>query len=155
MNQKLSNWASFAEIFSGIAVVITLIILIVGVRENTEITRTSMYAATLDQFNLFETEMLADPDLHEVYVRYLNSDTAELEPEDRSRVESMVAITFRVLDRAFTANQNRQLGEEEWARLARSLCTNYRRADSAEALRVVELLTTAAFWEYAVSTCGE
>ena len=39
MKQKLSEWASIAEIVSGIAVVITLVFLIFGIRENTEVTR--------------------------------------------------------------------------------------------------------------------
>ena len=35
MNQKLSDWASIAEIISGVAVVVTLIFLLVELRENT------------------------------------------------------------------------------------------------------------------------
>ena len=71
MKQRLSDWASYAEIASGIAVVVTLIILVIGIRENTEITRTAMYAGTLDQFNAFETAILLDSDLRQIYVRYL------------------------------------------------------------------------------------
>ena len=43
MNQKLADWASIAEIISGIAVVVTLIVLIVEVRDNTEVLRVSAY----------------------------------------------------------------------------------------------------------------
>ncbi len=43
MNQKLSDWASAAEIIASIAVVITLIILILGIRENTEVVRAGSY----------------------------------------------------------------------------------------------------------------
>jgi len=39
MNQKLSDWASMAEIASAIAVVITLILVLVELRENTEAVR--------------------------------------------------------------------------------------------------------------------
>jgi len=67
---KLEKWASIAEIASGIAVVITLLIRFAGVRENTEITRTAMYADALDQFNALETEILLDPDLLPIYYRY-------------------------------------------------------------------------------------
>jgi len=155
MKQKLSDWASAAEIVSGIAVVVTLVILIVGVRENTEITRTAMYAGTLDQFNAFETEMLSNPNLLPIYNSYLYFDTAELGQEERDSLSMMVAILFRTLDRAFSANQNRQLGDDEWARVERSLCTNYQRAESSGHLWVVEFLTTSSFWEYAVRTCSE
>ena len=130
MNQKLSDWASIAEIVSGIAVIVTLIILIVEVRENTEITRTAMYGSITDQFNAFETEMLLDPDLRPIYYRYLSSETAGLEPRDQESVGLMVPILFRTLDRAFAARQKRQIGDEEWSRLERSLCTNYKRAEA-------------------------
>lgn len=134
---------------------ITLIILIAGVRENTEITRTAMYADTLDQFNAFETEILLDPDLTPVYARYLVADPSGLNEQERQRIGLVVAVLFRTLDRAFAANQNRQLGEEEWARLERSVCTNYKRAEAFGQLFTVEYLTTRSFWEHAVSTCGE
>lgn len=155
MNQRLSDWATVAEIVSGLAVVITLIVLIVGVQENTEITRTAMYGNINDQFNAFEIEMLLDPGLRPIYFRYLTSDAANLEQHDQESVVMMVAVLFRTLDRAFAANQNRQLGDEEWARLERSLCTNYKRAESFGALPTVKFLTTDTFWEYAVDNCGD
>ncbi len=36
MNQKLSDWASIAEIVSGVAIVVTLIVLILQVQGNTD-----------------------------------------------------------------------------------------------------------------------
>ena len=150
---KLSDWASFSEIFASIAVVITLIVLISGVRENTAITRTAMYASTLDQFNAFDIAMLSDADLQPLYARWLNSDTADLDTSDSDNVAIMVAITFRILDRAFSANENQQLGDEEWTRLNRSLCTNIGRATESGHLSVVRSLTTDSFWEYASTNC--
>jgi hypothetical protein len=43
MAVKLSDWANVAEVVSGVAVVITLIFLILSIRENTEITRAAAY----------------------------------------------------------------------------------------------------------------
>jgi hypothetical protein len=39
---KLEKWALIAEIVGGVSVVITLIFLIAGIRENTAVTRVSM-----------------------------------------------------------------------------------------------------------------
>lgn len=41
MNQKLAAWASIAEIVSGVAVVVTLVILIAEIRDNTRFLRVS------------------------------------------------------------------------------------------------------------------
>ena len=155
MNQKLSNWASAAEILSGVAVIVTLLILIVGVRENTEITRTAMYGSITDQFNAFETEMLLNPDLRPIYFRYLNSEPGGFQPNDQESVAMMVAILFRTLDRAFAAKEKGQIGDEEWARLERSVCTNYKRAESFDQLPTVRFLTTDSFWEFAVESCDD
>ena len=152
---KLSDWASVAEILASVAVVITLILLLIGVRENTAITRASMYAGTLDQFNTFETAMLSDPELHEVFVRYINADTAGLSDSDRDRVSTMIAILFRTYDRAFIADRNRLIGDDEWQRFERAICNNFQLTRSAGLLAQVERLTSQSFWEYAVRTCSD
>jgi len=155
MNQKLSDWASIAEIVSGLAVIVTLTILIVGVRENTEITRTAMYGNITDQFNAFETELLLNPELRPIYFRYLNSEAESFGPHDEESVAMIVAVLFRTLDRAFAAKEKGQIGDEEWVRLERSICTNYKRAESFDQLPTVRFLTTDSFWEYAVVRCGD
>ena len=60
MNQKLSDWASIAEIISGIAVVVTLIFLIAGIRENTAVLRGSSYSNTLESLNQLQASIMAD-----------------------------------------------------------------------------------------------
>ena len=155
MNQKLSDWASIAEIASGIAVVVTLILLFSGIRDNTEVTRTAMYADALGRLNAFETEILLDPELVPVYGSYLIGDPSGLDSQELERAGLIIAVLFRMLDIAFTANQNRQLGDEEWARMERSLCTNYKRAEAFGHLATVEFLTTASFLEFATRTCNQ
>jgi hypothetical protein len=57
---KLSDWAGIAEIFSGIAVVVTLVFLIIGIRENTEVTRAATYADLLDGLNEYSMQVAAN-----------------------------------------------------------------------------------------------
>ena len=57
MTQKLSDWASIAEIVSGIAVVVALVFLVVGIRENTEMARASMYERTFDSLNQWRMDI--------------------------------------------------------------------------------------------------
>ena len=40
MNQKLSDWANISQIISGVAIVVTIVVLIVEVRTNTEMLQT-------------------------------------------------------------------------------------------------------------------
>ncbi len=48
MNQKLSDWASIAEIVSSIAIVVTLVLLIAEVRGNTSAVRAATYQSVSD-----------------------------------------------------------------------------------------------------------
>ena len=54
MKRQLSSWASGAEIISSIAVVVTLVFLVIGIRENTAITRASVYATSIEGINDYE-----------------------------------------------------------------------------------------------------
>ena len=67
MNQKLSNWASIAEIIAAIGVIVTLIFLIVGIRENTEITRVTAFDRNMESVNQWRLEMAKDPELARIW----------------------------------------------------------------------------------------
>ena len=60
---KLENFAHIAEVISGIAVVISLVFLIYGIRENTEVTRTVAYEGLIDSINNFTLTIVPDEDL--------------------------------------------------------------------------------------------
>jgi len=86
MNQKLADWASIAEILSGIAVVITLIVLVVGVRENTEVVRASMFDSIVDKMNGFQATVATDPDLLRIWTAYVEGSATDLDEIDRQRL---------------------------------------------------------------------
>lgn len=60
---NLQKWALVAEIIGGAAVMITLVFLLLGIKENTQVTSASMFANTIDSLNEFEAGLLADPEL--------------------------------------------------------------------------------------------
>ena len=51
MNPKLSDWASVAEIASGLVVVVTLLVLIISIRENTDMIRATTYSQSINALN--------------------------------------------------------------------------------------------------------
>ena len=144
MSQKLSSWASIAEIGSGIAVVVTLIFLIIGIQENTSVTRASVYASSLDSLNEFESTILTDPELSRIYVAYLNN-TGDLDSGDADRLNLIVAILFRIYEKAYYSEQYELMGEEEWGRFERLICVNYARAEAAGQAGIIRDLMTEDF----------
>ena len=76
MNQKLSDWASIAEIVSGIAVVITLVFLVLGIRENTEVMRATSFASSIDTLNEFTASVVTDSELRQLWLAHNSRDGA-------------------------------------------------------------------------------
>ena len=125
MNQKLSDWASIAEIVSSIAVLVTLIVLVVSVRENTETIRTTSYAGNVDSLLEMEAAVISDPELSRIYYLWVNGDTEQLERADLYRLVIMQTGMFRIYEKAYFMNQRQLLGVEEWERFENSLCGGY------------------------------
>ena len=152
-DQKLSNWASIAEIGSSLAVVVTLIFLIVGLQDNTNVTRASVYASSIDSLNDFESTILADPELSRIHLAYLRSDTVGLSPEETDRLTFIMAILFRIYEKAYYSERYDLIGEEEWGRFERMICINYARAETAGTAQTIRNLMTEEFMRY-ILTCA-
>jgi len=75
MNQRLSNWASISEIASGIGVIVTLIFLIAGIRDNTEITRSAAFDRNMESINQFRLELAKDSELTRIWQRQIAMST--------------------------------------------------------------------------------
>ena len=152
MKLKLSDWASVAEIASGVAVIITLVILIVGINENTAATRASMTAISHTGLGDFERTVLADPDLRRIYSAYILDETADMDEQDQRTLAILLANLFRTIDTTYTLQTYDFLGDEMWAPFVPILCQHYDlalKSDNAWVLATVSK-GLAAFIE---STC--
>jgi len=160
MNQRISYLASVAEIFSGVAVVVTLIVLIVGVRENTEVTRASVYVALTDDVNALVADMYRDPELSRVWTAFLNGTTGNLDTHDADRLRLVINTMWRNYEKAYFSREYDVLGEVEWNRFIQAMCINYERVKAfnrATGQDVIEGRTgslTAEFRSYFLEACG-
>ena len=153
MNQKLSDWASVAEIVSGIAVVVTLVFLIRGIDENTEIARAAMYASQINAFNEQARDAYSDPEVARIFRAWLEEDFSSLSESDKARLEQMVAYFFRNYEGAFLAHQSGLYGEFEWQRMAKNTCDNYGRAVTGGFVYLLDALMTRPFLDFMEHNC--
>ena len=153
--QKLSYWVSAAEILSALAVVITLVVLIYDVRENTSITRIVMYADLIESFNEGSRIVSQDPEGLALIEAWISEDVLSLELIDRKRLEQMVQPLFRNYEIAFLAHDAGFYGEAEWERMQRQACMHFNRAESANFMEMVEAILTRPFFQFLSSTCSE
>ena len=158
MNQKLSDWASIAEIVAGVAVIVTLVVLILGVRENTDVTRASVYANTIDSINELESNVLSDPELSRLWRAFITirRDVDQITESDADRIVIMITILFRNYEKAYYTRQYGLLGEAEWARFERAICMNFERMQVlGRGFGGLEASVTDDFHAYILDTCAD
>ena len=155
MNPKLSDWASIAEIVASVAVVVTLIVLIIGVRENTDTVRASAYSSNLQSINQLQAEILSDPDAVRVYTAFIDEDTSGLDDEDRMRLTLILLSNFRSYESAYFSERYGLLGEEEWRRFDRNICFFFRKALTVGVDGAIRTTLTEDFMAYVADLCSD
>jgi hypothetical protein len=125
MNHKFADWASIAEVISGIAVVITLVFLVVGIRENTEINRAAAYDRSIDGMNQWRFEVSQNPELARMYGAHEGLFGADAGPEevDYFRLSLIVNAVWGVYEKSYYANRYGVWGHRN-GRDSRSNCAN-------------------------------
>ena len=153
MNQKLSDWASIAQIVSGIAVVVTLVFLVVGIQANTYTTRAAMYASSIEGLNNLLSTMMADPDLSRIFAAAGSGNTADLDGLDQVRWALFLVNTYRTYDTAYSMWSYGLFGDNEWSRFESQVCANYQLVIDAGVSEAVSSVISEGFAEFIQSTC--
>ena len=112
MNQKLSDWAGLAEIISSIAVVVSLVVLIVEIRGNTDEVRaaaqTNLSGRTqsLIMFNMSNPAWQA--------ASFKENQGEELNPSEEALLGQGLGLRMKYTEESFLAYRNGRLDEEVW-----------------------------------------
>jgi len=155
MNQKLSELASIAEIIASVAVVVTLIVLIIGVRENSDLVRAAAYSDNLQSINNVTAVVLSDPDAVRAFTALISGNIAGLDDEDRMRVLLIVLSMFRSYESAFFNERYGLLGEQEWERFGTNICIFLDRGLSAGLDGPIRDTITDEFMAYVENQCAD
>jgi hypothetical protein len=138
---------------SGIAVVVTLVFLILDLRENTDVTRAAMYQQSGASLVEFRRDIMRDPEIARLYDAFLNNQAESFEGIDRVRLNQLILNIFQVSESAFFARRYGLLGNAEWSRFERSICGNYALVRSAKLTGILQRVMTEDFMEYIVASC--
>lgn len=157
MKLNLSEWASLAEVVSSVAVVVTLLFLIVGIRDNTEITRASVYESNINSLMQWRSEISRDRELAEIFRAYGDGTYDRLDPVDYFRMIQMAANGMNVYEKAYYfAREYDVMGESEYSRFERMACFQYgQAAQSEEILQTMHRIMTEQFMAYLTQVCAE
>ena len=153
---SLGQVAQIAEIVASLAVIITLVFLIAEVRQNTRITQAAAYERRMEDLNRWRAMLATEPELAELYIEDLRERGIDRGGEvDDFRLGGVLTIQWAIYENAYYSNQNGLLGESEWSRFERQICSRYDMDGDRWATGNVSArrLLTEEFAEYVEDSC--
>lgn len=151
MNHRLSNWASIAEIVAAIGVIVTLVFLILEIRENTEITRADAFDRNMESINQWRVELAKDAELTRIWRSRENP--AILTEDDQFRLIMLQGSLWGIYEKSYFAREYGVLGESEWSRFETQMCFQMD-SMSPQSWTGMVVSLTSQFMRYAESVCG-
>ena len=155
MNQKLSDWASIAEIVGGMAIVVTLVFLTFEIRSNTSVLQAQTYHDLMRDLNDFR-KMGATREMVEIRNKYDEEGWNSLSSTEKGLQRAASTVRWGIYESAFYANERGFLGEQEWLRFEAGICRGRgilsELWNPGDATSMSELLTPA-FVDYLESAC--
>lgn len=109
---QLQKWALLAEIFGGLAVVLSLVFVGLEVRQNSRALEVSAYQELIGQINDFHLAAVTDKESSDLADRILRNEISTEEPLGQ-RVVSFLQYTTRLADMAFLQFEMGLITEEQ------------------------------------------
>ena len=152
---KLENWVSFAEIVSSVAVVVTLVFLVLGLRENSNIMRASSFTSATDSLIELNRDIMKDGELAEIFEAWRADNSSRLNARQTAQLAQMVTALFRIYEKAFIADRYDLLGPGEWRRFERTICLLYPGLSGVGLEEQVRAALTDDFVRHIEASCAE
>jgi hypothetical protein len=118
---KLRNLAAVAEVISAVAVVLSLIYVGVGLRQNTSAIEGRTYQDVVRASNEYLLAVATDPALAETIARSW-SDRSQLSQIERVQLFYLERVFWRNMENAYLQHERGILGEQEWGAYSRLVC---------------------------------
>lgn len=121
-DQKLQRLALISEIVGGIAVIVTLVVLIFEVRENTETLKAATYDSLVADLAQHLLENTHDEQVFEAQFIRSTEGLDALTPRQLLRRQQVFVTQFMHYERAFIQWQAGNIDDEAWNRFHRAIC---------------------------------
>ena len=127
LRMKLQKWALVAEIISGVAVAVTLVVLVIGVKENTAALRATAAATSRDSLSSFSDLMLVlGTDRLELLARSVDA-AAQLKDftdTEQMWIEAFQRSFFRRVEAQYFQFRNGLMDEDAWQTVRHRVLVN-------------------------------
>lgn len=148
-NERIRNWALVAEIFSGIAVFITLVFLVVEIRGNSDLIRANAFNRSMESLIEFRLQIASNEGALRVMTEHWGIDSAEL-----LRRQLLVVNLWSIYEKTYFSRQYGLVGPAEWERFESRICGYVEREDDLTFWNEsVATFMTDEFRSYVTSRC--
>jgi hypothetical protein len=116
-NERIKNWAHFAEIISGIAVVISLVFLIVEIRGNSDLIRANTFNRSIESLIDFRMQIASNDASLQVMTDHWGIDSPEA-----LRRQLLVVNMWSIYEKTYYSQRYGLVGPAEWERFETRIC---------------------------------
>ncbi len=153
MKLDLQKSALFAEIIGGIAIVVTLVILVLEIRSNTNSIQSQSYQELIFELNKTRRDYFSE----EISLIFRKNREGELSENERFRFAQVMQVKWSVYEAAYFAYIFGTLNEAGWSRFEEAICRNFKLdEDLWDIDRVYAIKNTlnSEFVAYVEEDCG-
>jgi hypothetical protein len=152
---RLEKWALIAEVVGSVAIVVTLVVLILELRTNTELARVAAYDSVTHDFDASREFFLNNADAFEIFTQYVQKSLPDPADDPRAalRVQLFLLNGFSMFERAYRAREANVFGETEWERIKRSSCQEWGYIQNSAYVSFVSFRLTDDFVDYLNEIC--
>ncbi len=123
MSLKLSKWASIAEIISGVAIVLTIGLLVFEMRQNTNEIQAATHQEMINQLNNWRMTLAENPELsHNFEILWQGGDWDQISKEQQTRLNFFMNPLWGMYENAYFGRQRGIIGDSEWSRWEKVVC---------------------------------
>jgi len=155
-NKQLRKWALSAELISAIAVIITLVFLVLGMKENTNALQAQTFQELMRQTNEWRAS-ITEPSVVTLRDKWREQGFQSLTRIEQQQLRTTNHVLWGIYESAYFANERGVLGSEEWIRFESAICRQ-REQDvdywEYEPLASFSDSLTPRFAEYIESSCS-
>jgi len=112
LNQKLSDWATIAEVIGSFAVVVTLIVLIIQVRENTDVVQATNRQSAAERSESRTMAVAMNPEFAELLVRSYEPGAIAVGSSEEMRLFYFYASQMTSIEESYLLYREGLLEEE-------------------------------------------
>lgn len=153
MTERYRIFSLLVEFVGVIGVILSLVFVGVQIKQANNLARSNSYQNINASFNQSMEVVFTNENLFKVWFKTKGLPTAGLSPGETARLAFIWREIFRTYDSAFFAYKYSTLGEKEWGRMKRKICTNYNRM-GVEMWSKVKTNISQSFKDYVEKRCG-